>query len=357
VLIAGAGGVVGSAAITEFTASGWKVTAVSRRKPEAIGPDSFEHISLDLQDRSASGEALRRLSSVSHLVFAALSEKPGLVEGWSDTAQMEINLRMFQNCVDPFLQQNTLEHVALMQGTKAYGLHLHPMEIPARESSARDPHPNFYWLQEDYLKDKSREHGFRYTVFRPPMIVGSAYGAAMNLIPVLGAFAAISKETGIPFGFPGGAPFVWEALDSRLLARAFVWAATSAKAGREIFNITNGDVFAWRSLWPALAGMFGVTPAPDSPLELKYFLPSQTAVWDSVVRKHSLKKIPLMELLGESHHCADFVFAYGASVSPTPAFMSTIKLRQAGFCEVMDTEETFKFWAENFISRNIIPGS
>jgi nucleoside-diphosphate-sugar epimerase len=140
---------------------------LSRRKPEAIGPDSFEHISLDLQDRSASGEALGRLSSVSHLVFAALSEKPGLVEDWRDTAQMEINLRMFQNCVDPFLQQSTLEHVTLMQATKAYGPHLHPMEIPARESSARDPHPNFYWLQEDYLKDKSREHGFRYTVFRP----------------------------------------------------------------------------------------------------------------------------------------------------------------------------------------------
>jgi nucleoside-diphosphate-sugar epimerase len=299
---------------------------------------------------------MTQIAGITHLVFAALSEKPGLVEGWSDPRQMEINLEMFRNCVDPLLKGNSLEHVTIMQGTKAYGLHLHPMEIPARESSPRDPHANFYWLQEDYLKDKSREHGFGYTVFRPPMIVGSAYGAAMNLIPVIGAFAAISKETGIPFGFPGGAPFVWEALDSRVLARAFVWAATSPKAAGEIFNITNGDVFDWRSLWPALAGMFGVVPKPDRPLELKSFLPTQAAVWDRIVQKHALKKIPLMELLGESHHCADFVFAYGALVPPTPAFMSTIKIRQAGFYEVMDTEETFRFWAEDFISRKIVPG-
>ncbi len=357
VVIAGASGVVGSAAIAEFLASGWKVTAVSRRTPELAGSDAFEHISLDLLDRASSGEAFSRLVNVTHLVFAALSEKPGLVEGWSDPRQMEINLEMFQNCLDPLLPGKTLEHVTIMQGTKAYGLHLHPMEIPARESSPRDPHPNFYWLQEDYLKDKSAEHGFRYTVFRPPMIVGSAYGAAMNLIPVIGAFAAISREIGIPFGFPGGAPFVWEALDSRVLARAFVWAATSPKAAREIFNITNGDVFDWRSLWPALAKMFGVTPAPDSPLELKTFLPSQAAAWDRIVEKHSLKRILLRDLLGESHHCADFVFAYGATVAPTPAFMSTVKIRQAGFHEVMDTEETFRFWAEDFISRNIIPGT
>jgi hypothetical protein len=32
-----------------------------------------------------------------------------------------------------------------------------------------------------------------------------------------------------------------------------VWAAQSPQAANEAFNITNGDVFEWRNVWPALA--------------------------------------------------------------------------------------------------------
>lgn len=356
VLVAGASGVVGTAAVEGFLDAGWDVVALSRRVPEIAHKRSFQHVSADLQDAAASTAVLGGLQGVTHVVFAALYETAGLIAGWSDVGQMELNLAMLRNCLEPLLAAgNRLEHVSLMQGTKAYGLHLHPMPIPAREDRPRDPHPNFYWLQEDYLTALAAARGFGYTILRPPMVLGAAYGAAMNVVPVIGAYAAICREEGLSFGFPGGPPFVLEAMDARVLAEAFVWAATAPAARGQHFNITNGDVFDWRHLWPAIADALGMALAPDRPCSMAAFLPGKAAVWDRITARHGLRPIPLAALLGESHHVTDFCMATGATEAPTPAFMSTIKLRKAGFTGVCDTEEMFRYWIGNFIARNILP--
>ncbi len=356
VLIAGASGVVGTAAVESFLDAGWDVVALSRRVPEIVHARSFQHVSADLQDSVASTAVLGELRDVTHVVFAALYETAGLIAGWSDVGQMELNLAMLRNCLEPLLAAgNRIKHVSLMQGTKAYGLHLHPMPIPAREDKPRDPHPNFYWLQEDYLTDLAAARGFGYTILRPPMVLGAAYGAAMNVVPVIGAYAAICREEGLSFGFPGGPPFVLEAMDARVLAKAFVWAAEAPAARGQHFNLTNGDVFDWRHLWPAIADALGMEPAPDRPCSMASFLPTKAALWDRIVAKHGLRQIVLPALLGESHHVTDFCMATGATETPTPAFMSTIKIRKAGFAEVCDTEDMFRHWIGNFIERRILP--
>lgn len=356
VLIAGASGVVGTAAMDAFLEDGWDVVALSRRIPEIRHEGRFEHLVVDLRDEAASRSTLGALAGITHVVFAALYELPGLIAGWSDQGQMDTNMAMLRNCIEPLTTRpGVLKHVTIMQGTKAYGVHLHPMDIPARETAPRDPHANFYWLQEDYLKEKGASAGFAYTIMRPPMIVGGAYGAAMNMAPVLGVYAAICREEGLPFGFTGGAPYVWEALDTRVLAKAFVWAALSPQARNEIFNISNGDVFDWRSVWPAIADTLGIAPAEDTPMSLAQFLPTKADSWDRIVEKHGLRKIGLMDLLGESHHIADFCVVYGATETPPPAFMSTIKLRKAGFTGVCDTEDMFRYWLGDLIDRGILP--
>ena len=40
---------------------------------------------------------------------------------------------------------------------------------------------------------------------------------------------------------------------------------------------------------------------------------------------------------------------------PPPALVSTVKLRQAGFCEAMETEETLRCWLRKLIERRILP--
>jgi len=356
VLVAGASGVVGAAAVEAFLREGWEVVALSRRAPEIAGSQAFTHLAVDLQDAAASRAALGALTGVTHLVYTALFEKPGLIAGWQEQDQMNTNLAMLKNCLEPLeAAGNPLQHVSLLQGTKAYGIHLHPMPIPARERNPRDPHANFYWLQEDYLKERAAAAGFAWTILRPQLIIGSAYGVAMNLAPVIGAYGAICRELGEPMGYPGGISWVWEAVDARLLANVFVWAGTSPQASGLHFNVTNGDVFEWRDVWPVMADTLGVATGPDTPRELKHWLPEHEAVWDRLVARHGLRQVALPALLGESHHYADFCFAYGMTTPPPAAFVSTIRLRQAGFHEVCDTQDMFTYWLKDFIQRGILP--
>jgi nucleoside-diphosphate-sugar epimerase len=355
VLIAGASGLVGTACVDRFLDDGWDVIAVSRRKPEVFSDRTFEHRPIDLRDESATREAVRDLSAVTHVVYAAVHEKPGLIRGWTEQDQMDTNSEMLRNLLEPLAEAARLRHVTILQGTKAYGIHLHPMRIPARERFPRDDHANFYWLQEDYLDEKAASVGFDFTIMRPQLIVGPNTGVVMNLPPVIGAFAAICKEEGRPFGFPGGVSYAWEAVDTRLVANAIRWAAEAPAAAGQHFNLTNGEVFEWRDLWPALAETLGVEAGPDEPLSMAEFLPAKADVWDKIVAKHGLRRISMSELLGESHFYADFCFAYGATTPPRPAFVSTVKIKQAGFTEVCDTEESFVHWIKVLQDRRILP--
>ena len=148
VLIAGGSGVVGFSALEEFLADDhWDVINVSRRRPETKSTRPFRHLSVDLRNADQCKESLGNLRGVTHVVYASLYEKPGLIAGWTERDQMETNLQMLRNTIEPLSTgTNDLEHVSILQGTKAYGLHLHPIPIPARERAPRDHHENFYGL-------------------------------------------------------------------------------------------------------------------------------------------------------------------------------------------------------------------
>jgi nucleoside-diphosphate-sugar epimerase len=356
VLVAGASGLVGSAAVQRFLAEGWEVLAVSRRPPdvEAEG-EALRHVPIDLRDRAATREALSDAGEVTHVLYTALYEKPGLVPGWVERDQMETNDAMLRNLLDALLETSTVRHVSLLQGTKAYGVHVHPIPLPARESLPRDEHENFYWLQEDYVRGLASSGPLTFTVFRPQVIFGGSYGVAMNVLPVLGAFAALCDLEDVPFAYPGGPVYPQEGVDSRLLASAMLWAATEPVAANETFNITNGDVFHWRGLWPAIADTVGIETAPDSRRSVVEFLSTREDQWAQIVRDRHLRPTTLTELCGESHHYVDFQFGYELEAGPPYGILSTIKLRQAGFVEFYDTEDTVRFWLEDLIDRGVIP--
>jgi nucleoside-diphosphate-sugar epimerase len=360
VLIAGATGVVGESAVAHFAALGdWQVIAVSRRPPEPVKAGAFRHLAVDLTDAAACAKAFGELTGVTHVVYAALFEKPGLIAGWRERDQMETNLSMLKNLLEPLADASKgLRHVTLLQGTKAYGVHVQPqIPLPARERAPRHDHENFYWLQEDYLRAKAAERGWSWTIFRPQLIVGAAWGVAMNPVLTAGVFGSILKEEGKPFSFPGGSAHVGEIVDPRLLAEAFAWAAESPAAADETFNVTNGDVYNWREVWPAMAGALGMQVGPDEPVKLADYLPSKAQAWQGIVERHGLRPIPLMALLGESHHYGDRVFRYGVDKITLPTIVSTVKLRQAGFTRVFDSEDTLRYWLGVLMERKIIPAA
>ena len=78
VLVAGATGLVGYAALKHFAAvEGCEVIAVSRRRPDETYGARW--LPLDLTDRAACEALAPDLAGVTHLAYAALYERPGLV--------------------------------------------------------------------------------------------------------------------------------------------------------------------------------------------------------------------------------------------------------------------------------------
>src|ERR1700736_806422 len=167
---------------------------------------------------------------VTHLVYAALYERPGLVAGWQERDHIETNDRMLRNLLDPLERHaKNLRHVALLQGTKAYGVHVRPLTVPARENrSEMHEQPNFYWNQERYLRARQAGKAWHWSILRPVLIVGDSVGSAMNVIPALGVYAAMMRRAGkTRLDYPGGVGRVAQAVDADLLARAIAWSGES----------------------------------------------------------------------------------------------------------------------------------
>ena len=351
VLVAGASGVVGRAAL-ERLAPTQRTFGLSRRPPDT---SAGTHLAVDLTDARAIRTALADLPPVTHLVYAALYEKPGLLAGWLEADQMETNRAMLANCLDA-LAEHPIEHVSLLQGTKAYGAHVMRMRIPGREREARVDHPNFYWLQEDLLRERATESGFAFTIWRPPVIIGHALGAPMNVLAVLGAYAAIARETGEGFAFPGGACGPIDAIDARLLADAFAWAMDAEAAHGATFNVTNGDVLHWPDLWGALADSLGAAAAQPEPRSLAHWLAERSDVWDRIRARDGLAAPALDAFVGDSPIYADMLFGHGRSAPPPPTLLSPIALRRAGFAGCIDSEDMFRDWIEALQDARLLPG-
>ena len=334
-LVAGASGVIGTAAVEHFArAPGWTVTALSRRAPVVSEDLAFRHVAVDLADPAACAAAVDALPPVTHLVYAAAREAPGLVSGWRDEGLMAQNGRMFANLLDPLADSGALAHAIVLQGTKAYGAHRHPVSVPAKEDRPRDDHPNFYWLHEDHARERGRAKGFAVTLFRPQILLGSAPGVAMNPTAAIGAYAALCAATGRPFAFPGAATSLWEMVDAGVLAQAFAWAFTTPAAAGEIYNVTNGDVLVLADVWAELAAALGLADGGrDEDLRLVELFAQDDAAttWEALVRRHDLRVPDLPALLGESHHYVDLLLSPRIAAKSVPVLLSTIKLRQAGF--------------------------
>ncbi len=357
VLVAGASGLVGYAAMRHFApASGTVSTfAISRRHPGDTCGARF--VPVDLMDAAQSIAAIAQFADVTHVIYAALHERPGLIEGWREAEQIAINDRMLRNLLEPLTQvAPNLRHVSLLQGTKAYGVHARPMQFPAREgrSEARDV-PNFYWNQEDYLREKQRGQPWSFSIFRPVLIVGYSQGSAMNVIPALGAYAAMLKEAGEPLYYPGGPGRVSQAIDADMLARCMAWAGDAATARNETFNVANGDVFSWPNVWPAVADAFGMKPGDAKTCFMEREIAPRESDWARIRERHKLVSPDLKSFVGLSFQYADYQMATGRAKPSPPSYSSTIKLMQAGFHEVMDTEAMLIKAIREFQDRRLLP--
>jgi nucleoside-diphosphate-sugar epimerase len=356
VAVAGATGLVGNAALRHFGGSGGcEVVALSRRKPRALY--GARYVQVDLTDPAQCAGMSAELRGATHLVYAALYEGPNLVDGWRDERQIRTNDAMLRNLMavlEPAAP--SLRHVALLQGTKAYGVHVRPLTVPAREGrSEMHEQPNFYWAQENFVRELQQGKAWHWSILRPVLIVGEAMGGAMDLIPPLGVYAAMLREQGRALDYPGGAARVSQAVDVDLLARAIGWAGEAGAARNEAFNVTNGDVFTWENVWPAIAEALDMKPGGAVPLSLAATYPQWIAPWDALRQKYDLISPDLEAFVGLSFQYADYTMRYGQTQPGPPSIVSTVKINQADFTEMMDTEDTFRKWFRHARSSRLLP--
>jgi nucleoside-diphosphate-sugar epimerase len=344
-LILGGTGITGRALAAHLaTLPEWDVISVSRRGNGDLA--GVRYLSADLSDPTACRELFSTIPEVTHVFYTALANAPTFIQ------QCVPNAAMFRVAIDAIAAAAPrLEHICLVQGTKYYGQHLGPFKNPAKESDPRHIPPNFYYDQQDHLIATGERHSWSWSCVRPHLICGFALGNPLNLISVLGVYATISRELGLPLRFPGkpGAfTAISQTTDAGLLARAMTFIATSQGCANQAFNITNGDFFRYQNLWPLLATHFGMTPGQVQTIDLPVFMADKGPLWDSIVRKHGLQPTRFQDV-------ADWNFAAYTFGVDWDVMSSTTKSRRFGFLESIDTDDMIIDHMKELQARQIIP--
>lgn len=323
-LVAGAGGIIGDAVCRELRAQGWLVRGLGRREIPGL-----HTIAVDLSDRAATSAALVAARDTTHVFYAALS--PCLDLSIEATRNAEMLAALIDGLEDV---QAPLARVVIYQGFKIYGVHLGAkVRTPARETEPAHMPPNIYHAQEQLLRDRAKSGSWDYVALRPDVVVGDIYGNPMNIALVVGVFAAITRELGLPLRYPG-TDLAYRQLvqftDARLLARASVWAAQCARVGGEAFNVTNGDVFRWDRMWEDVGAHLGLAVADPVPLRLVQHMADKGPIWRRIAHANNLIEDDLDRLVGWGF--GDFIFRTESDV-----ISDVNKIYAFGFTERMDS--------------------
>jgi hypothetical protein len=122
-----------------------------------------------------------------------------------------------------------------------------------------------------------------------------------------------------------------------------------------VFNVTNGDVFVWENVWPAIAEAAGMRAGDPAPFALTTLLETGDTDWDFIRTRHNLLAPSLCEFVGLSMEYADYQMRHGRTEIGPPAIVSTIKINQAGFHDTIDTETMFRKWFRVFQRTRLLP--
>ncbi|MCI2237752.1 SDR family oxidoreductase [Paenibacillus sp. TRM 82003] len=348
-LVVGATGITGSTLVHQLVDAGWRTSGLSRRPPTTAGA---AHVAADLLDADDLREQLADLHPTHLFINAWVRQE-------SEARNIEVNAGIVRDLLAILGEQGSLQHVALVTGLKHY---LGPFEAygqgelpdtPFLEDAERLPVPNFYYAQEDELFAAAARHGFTWSVHRAHTVIGHAVGNAMNIVSTLGAYAAIVRESGRPFTFPGSLAQwngVVDLTDAAQLADHQAWAATTPAAADTAFNIVNGDVVRWRRLWPTLAEHLGVqAQGPgEQPQPLEQQMAGAQEVWGRLVTEHQLLEPDLSRIASWWHTDSDLG-------RPIEVLADMTRSRLAGFTGYVSTERSLLRLLDRYRAERYLP--
>lgn len=348
-VIAGATGAAAKQLVEVLLADpAWEVVGLCRRPP-ALKRERLTFIACDLTDAASTRSALQRCPQATHLFYTARAQFSDATVGVEDVAG---NRAMLQHLIDAAEAACAgLQHVHLVEGTKWYGMHLGRMRLPAREDDPRHMPPNFYYDQQDLLAARAEGQRWTWSASRPGFLYDFAPERPRNLVPLIGAWAGICAELGLPLDFPGQpACFdaLMEATDATQLARGMKWMATAPSARNEAFNLTDSSLFTWSRLWPKIARLYGLECGRPRPLRLGEWMADKGPLWDAIVKRHGLVARPMEAVV--TWNFGDFLWGLEHDI-----VSSMTKIRLAGFPDTVDTEARILAHLSRYREARLLP--
>jgi hypothetical protein len=151
----------------------------------------------------------------------------------------------------------------------------------------------------------------------------------MNLLMDIGIYGTLCKELGLEFRYPGPETSYNQLLDSvdhNLLMEAAIWTSTTPEGFNNSYNVSNGDIFRWREVWPKIADWFGLKVGPplQVPLDTLMTTDSMKKAWADAQKKHKLRDVSMED-------AASWAFADATFAVTFDNISNVTKLRQAGF--------------------------
>ena len=330
-LVAGGTGIIGRRIVEYLAAApGWTVIDLSRRARTA---PNVRWIAVDLNDPADCTSKLGGLREVTHIFYAARHDHP---EGQIDS--VEINAAMLRNLVETIEPVAELQHVHAVHGTKYYGHHMEPVPLPLSEESPRAKYRNFYYEQEDFLRQHGRGKRWTFTTSRPQMLIDPAVDYARSTGLLIWVYALVRRELGLTLDYPGtplGFQTYMQFSDTEMLARSIAWMAQEPRCAGQAFNIVNADNPCWSYLWPKFAAYFGMPAGGPCDIKLADYMADKEPVWQRVIKKMQLPPSRLDTIAlwpyGDRHFRA-----------PWNSEMTMAKARSYGFTESIISEEMFR---------------
>ncbi|UJR32523.1 hypothetical protein I4U23_019985 [Adineta vaga] len=362
----GANGISGTGmidALIEQSLSAFsKIICISRRKMQFdIEDKRIYFISIDLIEAGIDEIVTELIKAdghtITHMFYYAHVPKMDEIE------QDNINKILLQKALDATekVAGKNVKCVSLQTGYKYYGVHKGPQYMAAQpfiEDAARHEGVNFYYTQEDLIKEYATKNKWNYSITRPNLIIGVSKGNMLNFAISLAIYASVQKEKGEPLLFPGN-ELAWDVVldhsSSSNNSHFQLWASTNDQTANQIFNIHNGDKVQFRTLWPKFEKYFGFEHHEqkfsenkmESQLNFYEYMTQSKTVWDQIIQRYNLDKA--------SFDYANWLFTHYLFSIPYNTEGDLTKARSYGWTTTIDTAESYSQCFDRLKKMKIIP--
>ena len=344
-LIAGATGQIGSS-VGEYLSKirGWNPLGLARSpKLDAAYP----MLSVDLNSPDSCRHQLSGLVDATHIVYAARFDHFG-----GELESKDTNVNMLRNLLDAIQPVAPhLPHIHLVHGTKYYGHTIAERRTPYREEDACGNFNSFYFEQQQLLQQRQVGQNWNWSISRPHAFCNYRTDESRNLILVIGVYASILRELGLPLMFPGtvrnyevNTQFSW----LPTLARSVAWMMESPQCANQAYNVVNGDPMRWSELWPMFAQYFKMELGEPNSDSFANFASDKASLWKKITQREGLQDTDLQTLAQWPY--GDYVLSLKWDV-----VSDMTKATRDGFVERVDTPKMWLGGFDYFRTQKIIP--